>query len=236
VNWTDALVTNPAPWLLERENPPARYGALRDLLDRPADDPDLQAAQAIIPSYPPVAELLAAQKPGGYWVKPDYYLPKYDGTFWTLIVLADLGLTRNNEQIHQACEYMFTFQRESGAFCRRRRVSGKGLVWTQEPAPCTHARIVRTLIQFGYGDDPRTRAGVDWILADQRPDGMWHCREDRYNCLRATLDARRSAGRRGSAAPSHAAWRRGRLRSAAEARHEQVSRWQSVDDSGIPLL
>ena len=88
---------------------------------------------------------------------------------------------------------MFTFQRESGAFCRRRRVSGKGLVWTQEPGPCTPARIVRFLIQFGYGQDPRTRAGVDWILDNQRDDGMWHCREDRYNCLRATLDALRVA-------------------------------------------
>ncbi|MGD9047308.1 MAG: prenyltransferase/squalene oxidase repeat-containing protein [Anaerolineae bacterium] len=193
MSWTEALAANPVPWLLEVENPPARYWTLRELLDRPADDPEVQAAQAAIPSYPPVAGLLAAQKRGGYWIKRDYYLPKAKGTFWTLTVLADLGLTRDNAQIEQACEYMFTFQRESGAFCRRRRVSGKGLVWTQEPGPCTHARIVRFLIQFGYGQDPRTRAGLDWILANQRDDGMWHCREDRYNCLRATLDALRVA-------------------------------------------
>jgi len=39
-----------------------------------------------------------------------------------------------------------------------------------------------------------TRAGVDWLLAGQRENGMWHCRaNNRYNCLRATLDTLRVA-------------------------------------------
>jgi hypothetical protein len=103
---------------------------------------------------------------------------------------------------------MFTFQRESGAFCRRRRVAGQGIVWATEPGPCTHARIVRFLIQFGYGDDPRTRAGVNWILDNPRSDGMWHCREDRHNCLRATVDALRVAALDAEAA-QHPAIQRG---------------------------
>jgi len=60
---------------------------------------------------------------------------------------------------------MFEQQRESGAFCRRRRVAGKGIVWVEEAAPCTHARVLRFLIQFGYGDDPRAKAGLDWLVA-----------------------------------------------------------------------
>jgi hypothetical protein len=59
---------------------------------------------------------------------------------------------------------------------------------------CTQARIVRFLIQFGYGDDPRTRAALDWLLTTQRDDGMWLCdRADRHGCLRATLDFLRAA-------------------------------------------
>ncbi len=196
-------------WLLEEENPAVRYRTLRDLLDRPADDPEVQVARAAIPAWPPVAGLLAAQKPDGYWIQRDYYLPKHDGTFWALTVLADLGLTAENEQIRQGCEFMFTFQHEHGGFGRRRRIPGQGLVWDEQDAPCTQARIVRFLIQFGYGDDPRTRAAVDWLLAAQRDDGMWHCRRaDRYGCLRATHDALRVAALDAEAA-GHPAARRG---------------------------
>ncbi len=192
--WLDVLRGDPIPWLLAPENPSVRHRALIDLLNRPADDPEVCAAQAAIPSYPPVAELLAAQKGDGHWVKPDYYLPKNYGTFWVLSVVADLGLTAGNEQVRRGCEFMFAHQREHGGFCRRRRIAGQGVVWEAQDAPCTHARIVRFLIQFGYADDPRARAAMDWLLATQRDDGMWHCnRTGRHGCLRATLDVLRAA-------------------------------------------
>jgi hypothetical protein len=141
-----------------------------------------------------VADLLAAQKRDGYWVQRDFYLPKHSGTIWVLIVLADIGLTPEVKGVQQGCEFLFTFQREHGGFCRRRRVQGRGIVWDEQGSPCTHARIVRLLLQFGYGDDPRTRAALGWVLATQRDDGTWHCRrEDRYGCLRATLDVLRAA-------------------------------------------
>ncbi|MFN2224881.1 MAG: hypothetical protein ACK2UY_01205 [Anaerolineae bacterium] len=194
MSWLEEVRGDPLPWLLEKENPPLRYGALVDLLGRPPGDPEVEAARAAIPTYPPVAELLAAQKAAGYWVKRDYYLPKYTGTFWTLCVLGDLGLTGEEEAIRRACEYMFTFQRENGAFGRRRRVAGRGLVWDDHAGPCTQARIVRFLIQFGYGPDPRTRAGIDWLLAAQREDGWWDCgAPGRPGCLRATHDVLRAA-------------------------------------------
>ena len=194
MDWQSMLNDDPIPWLLEPENPSVRCWTLLDILDRPADDPEVRAARAAIPTFPPVAELLAAQKRDGYWVKRDYYLPKHCGTFWVLSVLGDLGLTAEHEGIRRACEFMFTFQREHGGFCRRRRVAGEGIVWVDQPGPCTHARIVRFLIQFGYGDDARTRAAVDWLLANQRDDGMWHCgRPDRRGCLRATHDYLRAA-------------------------------------------
>jgi hypothetical protein len=193
-DWQSVLNDDPIPWLLEPENSSARYWTLLDILDRPADDPEVRAAWAAIPTFPSVAELLAAQKAGGYWVKRDYYLPKHYGTFWLLSVLADVGLAADNEQVQRACEFMFTFQRDHGGFCRRRRIQGQGIVWADQPGPCTHARIVRFLIQFGYGDDPRTRAAVDWLLANQREDGMWHCNPGhRYGCLRATHDYLRAA-------------------------------------------
>ena len=193
-SWRTRLRADPLPWLLEPENPAVRLAALRHILDVSADDPEVRACQVAIAEYPPLANLLAAQKRDGFWVKRDYYLPKHNGTFWVLCTLGDLGMTAEHPQIRQSCAFMFTFQREHGPFCRRRRVSGQGLVWDAEPGPCTHARIVRFLIQFGYGGDPRVRSAIDWMLSSQRGDGMWDCgRSTRPGCLRATHDVLRVA-------------------------------------------
>jgi hypothetical protein len=193
--WKEHLSADPTPWLLEPENPPVRFLTMRDLEDRPADDPELRAAREAIPSWQPVAALLEDQHPEGYWVKPDYYLPRTSlGTFWVLTVLADLGLTRANDHIQRACDFMFDQQRENGAFCRRRRIPKQGIVWEESSEPCTQARIVRFLIQFGFGEDPRVVQAFEWTLERQREDGTWFCRGDKgKGCLRATIDVLRAA-------------------------------------------
>jgi len=166
-----------------------------ELLDRPADDPEVAAARAAITAFNPVAELLAKQKHDGRWGQPDYYLPRRSlGTFWVLTALGDMGLTAEEEAIRRACDFMFLHQRQNGQFNRRRRVSGQGMVWMKSQEPCTHARIVRFLIQFGYGDDPRLRRAIEWVMKSQRGDGMWFCREDgKRGCLRVTIDILRMA-------------------------------------------
>jgi hypothetical protein len=212
VKWPDLVHNDPISWLLEPKNPPVRYWTLRDLLDRPADDAEVCTAQAAVATYPPVAALLAAQKRDGYWIQRDYYLPKHNGTFWVLSVLADMGMTAEHGQIRRACEFMFTFQHESGAFGRRRRVPGQGIVWDGQEAPCSQARITRFLIQFGYQDDPRTRSAVDWLLCTPRDHGMWHCRAagrggNKRGCLRATIDVLRVAALDAEAAAHPAIFR-----------------------------
>ncbi len=194
-DWRRKLRADPTEWLLGPENPAVRYWTLTDILDRPPDDPDVRAAQELIPTYPPVAELLATQEPDGHWGKRDYYLPRAGrGTFWVLSVLGDLGLTAEQAHVRRGCDFMFTHQRQNGTFCRRRKVSGQGTVWQKDTEPCTHVRIVRFLIQFGYGEDRRVRKAIEWLLPIQRDDGMWFCRGDEgRGCLRATLDVLRLA-------------------------------------------
>ena len=46
-------------WLVSRESPAARYVALRDLLGRPAKDPDLRKAKQGLAREPFVREALA---------------------------------------------------------------------------------------------------------------------------------------------------------------------------------
>ena len=53
-----------------------------------------------------VLTILAAQQSEGYWVQPGHgYVPKYRGTVWQIIFLAQLGADGINSGIQAGCEY-----------------------------------------------------------------------------------------------------------------------------------
>src|SRR3972149_369840 len=116
MTWKDRLNADPLPWLLEDETPAVRRGALRRLLDRPEDDAEVVAACNAAMRADPIAAILAAQQPEGYWVKPGAgYGPKYLGTVWQVIFLDQLGADGKDSRIRAACEYVLSHtQTESG--------------------------------------------------------------------------------------------------------------------------
>jgi len=59
-------MTDPLSWLLEPQDPGVRYLALRDLLDLPANDPELLSAQQAAHSQGPIAVILDKMHPDGY--------------------------------------------------------------------------------------------------------------------------------------------------------------------------
>ena len=96
-------------WLLEKENPGVRYLTMRDLLKLPGDDPELIKAQEIAHREGPIATILDAMHPEGYWEEPGPgYLPKYRSTVWSIILLGQLGASIDmEERIRIACQYAF---------------------------------------------------------------------------------------------------------------------------------
>jgi hypothetical protein len=161
-NWTSLLKADPTPWLLEPDNPSVRYFTLADLLERLPSDAEVRQAKAAIMASEPVQKILDAQYPDGYWVKPGIgYSPKYRATVWQVIFLADLGATRT-AQIEKACEHVFEHaQRTDGAFIANKRESGAVI--------CLNGNLLRSLLWFGYRDDPHVQRGLDWLAA--RVDG-----------------------------------------------------------------
>ncbi len=90
--WMSHLKGNPLPWLLEEQDPEVRYLTLRDLLDRPADDPELVQARSDCCQTGMIARVLEEMNPAGYWEKPGPgYYPTYFGSVWSIILLAQLG-------------------------------------------------------------------------------------------------------------------------------------------------
>jgi hypothetical protein len=161
--WLVGLNADPLDWLLEDDNPAVRHLALRDLCDRPAGDPQVQQAQAAAMASDPIRAVLAAQDAAGWWVKPGPgYAPKYRGTTWQVIFLDQLGADLNNPQIHAACTYLLdhTATASGGFGCSGSHIE-------RPPAPstvlhCLNGNLVRALIGFGWLDDPRVQAAIEW--------------------------------------------------------------------------
>jgi len=212
------MKADPIPWLLEPDNPSVRYLALRHLLDRPEDDPEVREARAAIPHSRVVERIFAHQTPGGFWGDPATpYQPKYKATYWTLMVLGHLGLTREDERVQRAVEYIFRFQQPEGGFAelgeegaRQRylykvqKARERGKEPPEESAfiadqvhqatlSCLTGNVVAALFRLGYGDDPRLWRAVDWLVSIQNADGGWLCPywkahvRDTHSCFYGTI-------------------------------------------------
>jgi len=159
-------------WLLEPDNPSVRYFALRDLCGRRESDPKVGEAKAAIMAAGPVPRILARQKTGGYWgTEAGFYVrSKYKGTVWTLILLAELGADGADPRIRRACEFMLrcSQDRQSGGFAYTGSASGGG--FPSGVIPCLTGNMVWSMLRLGFGDDPRLKKAIDWIVRCRRFD------------------------------------------------------------------
>ena len=97
--WSDAVNGDPLAWLLEPEMPGVRYLALRDLQDPAPSQDELDEARELAHREGPIAAILEAMNPEGYWVGPGPgYNPKYRSTVWAVIMLAQLGASPDQEE------------------------------------------------------------------------------------------------------------------------------------------
>lgn len=155
-------------WLLEEDQPSIRYLALKELVGRPEKDSEVQSAKRMIPKIGWATEILAKQQPGGSWVAGDrLYQPKYLSANWMLLVLSDLGLTREDPRIAKACElWIQRFAKEDGGF---------GADNARSSHLCIVGNTARALVKFGYAEDPKVRSAFEWLVKNQAKLGGWSC-------------------------------------------------------------
>ena len=166
-------------WLLGPDEPSMRYLASRDLVRPKPTAQILLRLRGEVASRGWAATILARQRERTWWGRQDTcYWPRTNGTYWSLAVLADLGLTREDERIANAVEHTLRLHlAPDGGFSPRGPARPSHF--------CSTGILVRTLLQLGYGDDPRTQGGIDWLLAAQLEDGGWDC----HAPPESTLDA-----------------------------------------------
>ncbi len=156
------------PWLLEEDQPSIRYLALTQLLSKGEDDPDVQSAKRMIAKRGWAADLLAKQDREGRWAGGEsLYQPKYLSTNWMLLVLSDLGLTKENPRIRMACElWIERFAKEDGGF---------GSEGMKKSHLCIVGNTARALVRFGYVEHPMVKRAFEWLAANRDKNGGWSC-------------------------------------------------------------
>jgi hypothetical protein len=159
--WTECLRADPLPWLLDPTEPAVRHRALRELLGRPSHDPEVCEARTAAMASPPIATVLDAQEPEGWWVKPGpSYGPKYRSTTWNLIFLDQMGADGADPRVRAACAYVLGHDLVPGGGF------GIGQGKTKPRASlqlhCLNGNLLRAVIGFGWLADPRVRDAVAW--------------------------------------------------------------------------
>lgn len=167
MSWKNQLREDPLPWLLESGDPGVRYLALRDLLDLPPDDQKLKSARKAAHKEGPIAAVLAKMNEEGYWVTPGPgYNPKYRSTVWSMILLAQLGASMNEDQrVEQACNYLMDHMAEGGQFTSTTSGAPSGTI------DCLQGNLVWSLMELGC-DDPRLEKAYEWMARTVTGEGI----------------------------------------------------------------
>lgn len=161
-------------WLLSQGSPGLRARTKEWLLGLPRDHPSVAEERRQYRRDPALARLLAGQAPDGSWGGRYLYVPKHHSTFHVLAVLAEMGLDRGFPEVERAAEFALTFQASNGEVYECRKAGG-GKPSRERPVPCVTGRLMASLAQLGYAEDPRVRRGIEYLLSTQRPDGGWSC-------------------------------------------------------------
>jgi hypothetical protein len=164
--WQDQLNGKSLDWLLESDTPGVRYLALRDLMDCAPGNRELQRARAAAHREGPIASVLAEMNKAGYWAEPGPgYNPKYRSTIWSIILLAQLGASvEEDDRIGRACAYLAEYALAAGGqFSMSGAPSGT--------VDCLQGNLCWALLELGYYD-PRLATAFEWMARSVTGEGI----------------------------------------------------------------
>ena len=175
-------VTPPITWLLEEDQPSIRYLTLSNLLGKSEKDPEVESARNNITKTGWAKHILDGQLPSACWFhEKSLFLPTFHATFWMLLILSDLGLTKDDPRIDRACQmWMKRNSTEDGGFSQTGKSSGH---------LCITGNTARALVKLGYAEHPRVKKAFEWLVKNQAELGGWSCWNFKPPFRKRTLDS-----------------------------------------------
>jgi hypothetical protein len=167
-----------APLLLADSSLCLRRLVLRELLQRPDSDSEVQELEGLCESDPIVSHLLALQSNDGSWKEADLEgaVPggRLQATSQALTRLGYLGFGKDHPAVEHGAECLLSKQRRDGAWPlskkwekEERKAEGYSMMPLQTAIP------LRGLAACGYATDPRAERAYDWLLEQRLEDGAW---------------------------------------------------------------
>ena len=155
-------------WLLDEGQPSVRYLSLTDLLGKAEKAPEVRRSRREITKKGWVKDILDKQLPGGGWVhEKSLFSPSFHATFWMLLVLSDLGVTKEDPRIDRACQlWMRLNATKDGGFSSSGKAAGH---------LCITGNSARALVKFGYVEHPKVKKAFEWMVRNQAEKGGWSC-------------------------------------------------------------
>jgi hypothetical protein len=166
--WTPLLLADPSPNL--------RWLVLRDLLGRPADDPELAELEPLREADPVVRDLVALQQQDGSWAGRGRGADAWHAiqpTAQALVCLGYLGFGPQNGAVRRGAEYLFAQQAPDGSWPLPRGKAEREFREAYERIPMQTGLPLRALADAGFAADPRAERAYDWLLAEMLPEGGW---------------------------------------------------------------
>ena len=168
MTWAALILADPSPCL--------RWLALKTLLNRPEDDPEMLALEPLRRTDPLIKGLLGSQASNGSWGSDDLAAsshPRHLVTSQALLRLGTLGFRGDHPAVDRAAQYLFAMQGPEGAWPLPDRFSENPAKESYDTVPLQTALPLRGLAACGYAQDPRAEKAYDWLLAQRLEDGAW---------------------------------------------------------------
>ena len=164
--WKEPFKYDPLVPLISSKNKAIKYFTKRDLLEE-----EVEPIQSLWILQPAI-KIINRQQEDGSWRYSAWKAKLNEPENYNLLetyrqlgfLVEKYGFTKDHDTIKKAAEYIFSCQTDEGDI--------RGFYGTQY-SPNYTAAITELLIKAGYGDDPRIKQVLEWLLSMRQEDGGW---------------------------------------------------------------
>ncbi|MFX1571820.1 MAG: prenyltransferase/squalene oxidase repeat-containing protein [Promethearchaeota archaeon] len=171
MTWVPLLLTDPSPNL--------RLLVLKELLNRPDDDDEIQELYVLREKDPIVESLINTQLVDGSWSSVDLSgnvstFGNLQATSQALVRLGYLGFDKEHTIVRKAADFIFSKQDEQGSWPIPTGKQGSfEEIHGYDMIPLQVATPLEGIAACGYATDKRAEKAYEWLMKQRLDDGAW---------------------------------------------------------------